>query len=191
MKKTYKNILIVIAILLLLIIVLKALNVKNIILNRVYPKKYQEYVEKYANEYNIDPLLVFSIIKAESNFNKDAKSTSKAKGLMQVMDSTAIEIANKIDEPIMEETLYDPEKNIMIGTKYYSELLKLYNGNTLLALTAYNAGIGTVKEWIQNGIIKEDGSDIENIPYKETNMYVRKIIRNYKIYQYLEENTNE
>lgn len=191
MKKTYKNILIVIAILLLLIIALKALNVKNIILNRVYPKKYQEYVEKYANEYNIDPLLVFSIIKAESNFNKDAKSTSKAKGLMQVMDSTAIEIANKIDEPIMEETLYDPEKNIMIGTKYYSELLKLYNGNTLLALTAYNAGIGTVKEWIQNGIIKEDGSDIENIPYKETNMYVRKIIRNYKIYQYLEENTNE
>lgn len=191
MKKTYKNILIVIAILLLLIIALKALNVKNIILNKVYPKKYQEYVEKYANEYNIDPLLVFSIIKAESNFNKDAKSTSKAKGLMQVMDSTAIEIANKIDEPIMEETLYDPEKNIMIGTKYYSELLKLYNGNTLLALTAYNAGIGTVKEWIQNGIIKEDGSDIENIPYKETNMYVRKIIRNYKIYQYLEENTNE
>ncbi len=191
MKKTYKNILIVIAILLLLIIALKALNVKNIILNKVYPKKYQEYVEKYANEYNIDPLLVFSIIKAESNFNKDAKSTSKAKGLMQVMDSTAIEIANKIDEPIMEETLYDPEKNIMIGTKYYSELLKLYNGNILLALTAYNAGIGTVKEWIQNGIIKEDGSDIENIPYKETNMYVRKIIRNYKIYQYLEENTNE
>lgn len=191
MKKTYKIILIVIAILLLLIIVLKALNVENIILNKLYPKEYQEYVEKYAKEYNIDPLLIFSIIKSESNFNKDAKSTSKAKGLMQVMDSTAIEIANKIDEPIMEETLFDPEKNIMIGTKYYSELLKLYNGNILLALTAYNAGIGTVREWIQNGIIKEDGSDIENIPYKETNMYVRKIIRNYKIYQYLEKNTNE
>lgn len=191
MKKTYKIILIVIAILLLLIIVLKALNVENIILNKLYPKEYQEYVEKYAKEYNIDPLLIFSIIKAESNFNKDAKSTSKAKGLMQVMDSTAIEIANKIDEPIMEETLFDPEKNIMIGTRYYSELLKLYNGNILLALTAYNAGIGTVREWIQNGIIKEDGSDIENIPYKETNMYVRKIIRNYKIYQHLEKNTNE
>jgi len=52
----------------------------------------------------------------------------------------------------------------------------------LLALTAYNAGIGNVNTWIKNGIIKSDGSDIENIPYKETNMYVRKIIRNYKMY---------
>lgn len=186
MKKTYKVMLIVIAIV-LLVIIAKSFNIEDIILQRLYPKTYKEYVEKYAKEYNVDPLLVFSIIKAESNFNKDAKSTSKAKGLMQIMDSTAIEIANKIDEPIEEETLFNPEKNIMIGTKYYSELLNLYNGNMLLALTAYNAGIGNVKEWLEKGIIKTDGSDIENIPYKETNMYVRKIIRNYKIYQRLEE----
>ena len=71
----------------------------------------------------------------------------------------------------------------MIGTKYYAELLKMYDGNMLLALTAYNAGIGNVNDWIKNGTIKKDGSDIENIPYKETNMYVRKIINNYKMYQ--------
>ena len=52
----------------------------------------------------------------------------------------------------------------------------------LLALTAYNAGIGNVRTWIESGIIKEDGSDIENIPYKETNMYVRKILNNYRMY---------
>ena len=93
-------------------------------------------------------------------------------------------MANKIDTSVAEEeSLFDPEKNIMIGVRYYSELLDMYEGNMLLALTAYNAGIGNVNSWITHGIIKKDGSDIENIPYKETNMYVRKIINNYKMYQ--------
>lgn len=54
-----------------------------------------------------------------------------------------------------------------------------------MAISAYNAGIGTIAKWIEEGIIKEDGSDIENIPYKETNNYVRKILKNYKIYKEL------
>lgn len=56
-------------------------------------------------------------------------------------------------------------------------------GNYYLALAAYNAGIGTVQKWIDGGIIRPDGSDIENIPYKETNNYVRKVLKNYRIYQ--------
>lgn len=59
------------------------------------------------------------------------------------------------------------------------------NGNMYLAVAAYNAGIGTVDKWIDQRIIKQDGSDIENIPYKETNNYVRKIIRDYGIYEKL------
>lgn len=174
----------IIIIVILLVLLAKIFDVKIFILKRIYPKTYSEYVEKYSTEYNIDPLLIFSIIKAESNFNKDAKSSSGAQGLMQLMESTATEMANKIEEPLIkQEDLFQPEKNIMIGTRYYSELLNLYDGNMLLALTAYNAGIGNVNKWIENGIIKSDGSDIENIPYKETNMYVRKIIRNYTIYQ--------
>ena len=153
-------------------------------LQKIYPKKYSEYVEKYAQEFNVDPLLIFSMIKAESNFKEKAKSSSGAKGLMQLMEATANEIADKIDEPLVEEeSLLEPEKNIMIGTKYYSELLKNFDGNMLLAITAYNAGMGNVNQWIRDGIIKADGSDIENIPYKETNMYVRKIINNYRMYQ--------
>ena len=181
-----KNFIVLIAIVIILLIVLlaKVFNVKTLILKQIYPKKYSEYVEKYAKEYDVDPLLIFSIIKVESNFDEKAKSSSGAKGLMQLMEATATEIANKIDEPLVEqESLLEPEKNIMIGTKYYSELLEMYDENMLLALTAYNAGIGNVKGWIESGIIKKDGSDIENIPYKETNMYVRKIINNYKIYQ--------
>lgn len=81
--------------------------------------------------------------------------------------------------------LTDERTNIEIGTSYFSKLIKYYDGNYYLAITAYNAGIGTVARWIEEGTIKEDGSDIENIPYKETNNYVRKILKNYKIYKEL------
>lgn len=177
----------VIAIIIILAIILfafaKIFNVKEKILKNIYPKKYEEYVEKYSKEYNVDSLLIFSIIKAESNFNEKAMSSSGAKGLMQLMENTAEEISQNINEPLKSyDNLFNAETNIKIGTKYYADLLKNYNGNMLLALTAYNAGMGNVNQWIEDGIIKNDGSDIENIPYKETNMYVRKIIRNYKMY---------
>ena len=62
--------------------IIKVFKVDKMILKGIYPKKYEDYVEKYSKEYNVDPLIVFSIIKAESNFKKDAKSSSGAKGLM-------------------------------------------------------------------------------------------------------------
>ena len=103
---------------------------------------------------------------------------------MQIMEETAKEIADELDYVYEEEAdLYKPEVNIMIGTRYFANLLKAYEGNTNLALAAYNAGIGNVNKWIKEGIIKSDGSDIENIPFKETNNYVRKILRDYKIYK--------
>ena len=183
MKTIYKIIAVIAILVIVVIIIAKVFNIEQIILQNIYPKKYEEYVEKYAEENNIDPLLKFSIIKAESNFKENAESSSGAVGLMQLMEETAKEIAESMDEPILEkEDLKEAETNIKIGIKYYSILQKNYDGNMLLALTAYNAGIGNVNTWIKNGIIKSDGSDIENIPYKETNMYVRKIIRNYKMY---------
>ena len=183
MKTIYKIIAVIAILVIVVIIIAKVFNIEQIILQNIYPKKYEEYVEKYAEENNIDPLLIFSIIKAESNFKENAESSSGAVGLMQLMEETAKVIAESMDEPISEkEDLKEAETNIKIGIKYYSILQKNYDGNMLLALTAYNAGIGNVNTWIKNGIIKSDGSDIENIPYKETNMYVRKIIRNYKMY---------
>lgn len=162
------------------------LKIQNFILKKIYKTDYSEYVYKYSEENNIDPLLTFAIIKAESNFNRNIKSKSGAIGLMQLIESTAIEQAEEVNEEIIvTESLYNPEINIKIGTKYYSKLIKKYNNNTLLALAAYNAGIGNVDNWIGQGIIKADGSDIENIPFKETNNYVRKIVRDYKIYQNL------
>ena len=168
----YIRIMIIAILIVIVAVIIKISGLYNIILKQIYPKKYSEYVEKY------------SVIKAESNFKETAVSSSGAKGLMQLMNATAEEIANNIDTPLLEDTsLLEAEKNIMIGVKYYSDLYQKYNGNMLLALAAYNAGIGNVNEWIEESIIKEDGSDIENIPFKETNMYVRKIINNYVMYQ--------
>ena len=143
---------------------------------------------KYSQEYNVDENLVYAVIKAESNFDPNAKSSKDAIGLMQLMESTAKDIIKKVDIQISDmelgEKLHEVDININLGTKYLSILLERYN-NIEIAITAYNAGIGTVDNWIEKGIIKADGSDVENIPYKETNNYVRKILRDYKIYKNL------
>lgn len=184
MKKIFKVLIIIILIVLIAgIVLVKMFNVPEKIFKRVYKTDYSEYVYKYAKEYDVDPLMIFAIIKAESNFNPNVVSASGAVGLMQLMDSTAEELCNKMDIFYVKKvSLYNPELNIQLGTKYFSNLMNEYNNNYLLALTAYNAGIGNVKKWIEAGTIKADGSDIENIPYKETNNYVRKIVRDYQIY---------
>lgn len=151
----------------------------------IYKKEYSEYVEKYAKSYNVDENLVYAVIKVESNFKSDAKSNKDAIGLMQLVEGTAKDVSKKVDMQLtdgdLKNQLLKPDININLGTKYLSILLERYN-NIEIAVTAYNAGIGTVDNWIEKGIIKPDGSDIENVPYKETNNYVRKILRDYKIY---------
>ena len=174
-----KIILILMAILFVLLVIL--LNFKNI-QKLIYRQDYSEYVEKYAKEYNVEPLLIYSIIKAESNFDDEAVSSKGATGLMQLMDNTAKEIAtNESLEYVSNESLFDPETNIKLGVKYFADLIAIFK-NEAVALAAYNAGMGTVQGWIDKGTIKADGSDIENIPYNETNMYVRKILNDYGIY---------
>ena len=147
----------------------------------LYKKDYSEYVIKYSQKYEVDENLIYALIKAESNFKADAVSNKNAQGLMQLMFATAEEVANKNGIELTEENILNPDININIGTKYISTLLEKYEC-VELAIAAYNAGIGNVDKWIEKGIIKSDGSDIENIPFKETNTYVRKIMRDYKIY---------
>jgi len=170
-------------IVLLLVILLKIFNIYDLIRKQFYRQEYSEYVNKYAEINEIDPAWIYAIIKVESNFNKDATSNSGARGLMQLMDLTAIEIAKELNLENFEiNMLYEPEINIMIGTKYFNKLLEKYNQNYYLAIAAYNGGIGNVDEWIKKGVINQDGSKIENIPYKETNIYVRKTIKSYVVY---------
>lgn len=181
-----KKVFLIIGMILVIILIFTIFKPIDRILKKLYRLEYSEYVYQYAGENKIDPLLIFAIIKAESNFNRNIQSSRGAIGLMQLMESTAIEMANEVKEEIVvKEALYNPEINIKIGTFYYAYLTKHYEGNEQLALAAYNAGMGNVDRWIAEGIIKKDGSDLEHIPYKETNNYVRKIIRDYKIYQKL------
>ena len=169
----------------IIIIIVFLIILKNPIQKMIYPKTYKEVVSVYHEQYEVDENLIFAVIKAESNFDPNTISAKGAIGLMQLMPDTAKDVAVKngidLDVSNMEQELCKVNKNINIGSKYLSILLQRYN-SVELALAAYNAGIGTVDSWIEKGIIKEDGSNIENIPYKETNQYVRKILRDYKIY---------
>ena len=183
MTKLLKGILIMLVFVLIIYILLfQIFDIKGFILKKIYPKKYEQYVCEYSKEYNVDELLIYSIIKAESNFDEKAKSTANAIGLMQLMDKTATELSNEINNT--KTNLYEPEINIQLGTYYFSILLEKYN-NIGLALAAYNAGMGRVDKWIEEETIKADGTDLENIPFKETNLYVRKILNSYKIYKEL------
>lgn len=190
-KKIIKRMIILIFLLIAIFILIRVVRIQDIILKKVYPIQYSEYVEQYSTQNQLDKYMIYAIIKAESNFNPNVKSQSNAIGLMQLLEETANERSNVIDEQkVTEQDLYNPELNIKLGTSYYAYLLKHYEGNNVLALTAYNAGMGNVDNWIKNGIIRSDGSDIENIPYKETNNYVRKILRDYQMYIKLYEEEN-
>ena len=186
LKNKYK-IVIGTAIMIIIVVILIVLF-KDKLLKILYPKTYSEIISVYAEEYDVEENLIYAVIKAESNFESQAVSNRDAIGLMQIVEETAIDVAKKnnidIDTENIEEEILDIDNNINIGTKYLSTLLTQY-GNIEVALAAYNAGIGTVNNWIEKQVIKADGSDIENIPYKETNNYVRKILRDYRIYNEL------
>ena len=162
-------------------VIINSTNIQKIIQKKIYPKKYETEVSKYAYEYGVDENLIYAVIKAESNFDENAVSRKNAKGLMQLMYDTAVDVAGTIGIKIDEERLLKPDTNINIGTKYLSMLISKY-GNIEVAIAAYNAGSGNVDNWIANEVIKADGTDIENVPFKETNNYIRKILRDYRIY---------
>ena len=148
MKKLIKLI-VFIVIIVLIVNFVNFKDLKNRILTKAYKTDYLEYVEKYADEYNVDKYLIYAIIKAESNFDEKAVSSKGAKGLMQLMQTTAEEIAEKINIEVSEENILEPDININLGTKYISILIKKYE-NINLALAAYNAGSGNVDGWISN-----------------------------------------
>ena len=178
-RKNAKKLLILLVAIILIIIV--AICINKLMIKILYKKEYSEYVSKYSQEYGVEENLIYALIKAESNFEADASSLKGAQGLMQLMFSTAEDVAQKNGIELTDENILEPDININIGTKYISTLLEKYEC-VEIALAAYNAGSGNVDKWIKNDIIKADGSDIENIPFKETNNYVRKIMRDYKIY---------
>ena len=147
----------------------------------MYPLNYVSEVEKYAQEYKMEKAMIEAVMREESRFNEKAISQTGAIGLMQIMPETGNWIAQQLNEENID--LYDPELNIKYGTWYLSELRAEFGGNEVLELAAYNAGRGTVWNWIEQYGWDKDFSDIESIPYEETRKYVKNVLRSYKKYK--------
>ena len=129
----------------------------------VYPYKYAEYINKYSEEYKLDPYLVLAVIKTESNFDKTAVSKKDAKGLMQIMDTTGEWVAKELNiNYFMPSMLFDPDINIKMGCWYLKNLQGEFNNNLDLVLAAYNGGSGNVNKWLS---FEEYSSDGENLDY--------------------------
>lgn len=146
----------------------------------MYPVRYEATVFPLCERYELDPIFVYAVIKTESNFDERAQSSAGAKGLMQITEPTATYIANarKIDR----YDLFSVEDNLDFGCWYFRYLFGRFS-NRQTALAAYNAGEGTVREWLKDASVSPDGATLGEIPYKETANYIKKIAQNYSKYK--------
>ncbi|ODS24652.1 hypothetical protein AB835_02690 [Candidatus Endobugula sertula] len=150
-----------------------------------FPIVHENIIRKNAKQRNISSSLIFAIARQESAWEFDAQSRVGAKGLMQLMPATARETAKKSGLAYSKRKLFDPSYNIALGSRYISDLLKHYNNNRPLAITAYNAGPHRVKRWLAN-IQTQLPTDIwiEIIPFNETRKYVQNVLSYEVIYNY-------
>jgi len=148
-------------------------------INIVRPVFHTEIIEQCAHRYNLDPLLVTALIKVESNFFSRAKSNRGAVGLMQLMPSTARELAAELGyKEFKPADIENPAVNVALGTYYLHKLGEEFRGNQILMLASYNAGNGKVQLWHQqNPLISVE---IDDIPYKETRSYVKDVTWTYQ-----------
>jgi soluble lytic murein transglycosylase len=145
-----------------------------------YPKNSELSVE-VIRAAGVNELVVMSLIRQESAFNERARSPAGAMGLMQIMPRTA----RLVEHTRKRNNLFDPNNNVRIGSKYFSTLLKRYDGDTELALAAYNAGPERVEQWVKRYNVTQRTLFLDLIPFHETRDYVASIARNYFWYSVL------
>jgi soluble lytic murein transglycosylase len=150
----------------------------------VFPRPYWSQISGDAQMQGLDPYLVTSLIRQESEFNPGAVSRANAYGLMQLLPSTAKGLAKKGGERHFNANeLFDPSENVRLGTTYLRQNIDRYGGQVEYALAAYNAGDGPVRQWIASGDYKDVPEWVESIPYTETRDYVQSILRNREVYR--------
>lgn len=148
------------------------------------PIKYRDLIESYSERFRLDPHLVLALIREESFFRPNIVSPAQANGLMQLLYSTARQIASRRGMRITKWDLYKPDINISLGTDYLRELLDRYDNKLHLVLAAYNAGAYRVDSWLRQFGNVPDDQFIEMIPFTETRGYVKNILRNYYYYRF-------
>ena len=151
-----------------------------------YPLKYQEYVEEYAQQFGIDKYLLYAVIKTESSFDPDAKSSAGAIGLTQITEETFSWIKLKLcpGEDLVFEDLYKPDISIRFGAYYFSRCMDRYSGSVETAAAAYHSGWGTVDK-----LLAQQGTKVlVTFPYEQMSNYVYKINKAYASYQEIYQN---
>lgn len=152
-----------------------------------YPLLYTKEVAQNARVNKLDPLLVHALIREESRYNSEALSRSNAIGLMQLLKGTAYGVAKRIGLNLNGvDDIFVPSNNLKMGTGYLAYTLRRFDGNPLLAVASYNGGPGAVRAWYKKH--KSTGSGdfdvfVENIPYRETRDYVKKVFGSYWTYE--------
>ena len=146
----------------------------------VYPTFMYEQMQEASQDADTNPVLMLALTREESYFNENANSYVGATGLMQLMPATAKEI-NRIKNLGLSslEELKNPETNLKLGNHYYKFVLNGLNQNNILAVAAYNGGIGSISRWKKGLEYKDIDEFIEKIPYTETRVYVKKVFRTY------------
>jgi len=152
----------------------------------LFPRPFWTDLKRYSVANNLDPYLVASLIRQESEFNPGAISRANALGLMQVMPNTGKKLAKEIRiKRFRPEQLLIPETNMQLGTRYFKDLLDHFNGTPEYALAAYNAGSDRVEGWLSDGKFRDPQEFVESIPFTETREYVQAIMRNATVYKKL------
>jgi len=152
----------------------------------LFPKPYWTDLRKYSQLNGLDPYLVASLIRQESEFNPMAVSRANAVGLMQLLPSVGKHVAKEIKlKGYNPSQLYTPAVNMQLGTRYFKSMVDKYGGQLEYALAAYNAGSDRVGDWLEQGHYRDAQEFVESIPFTETREYVQAILRNETVYQRL------
>lgn len=151
-------------------------------LDAAYPLKYEEHVERYSKEYNVDKYFVYAVIRTESGFKPDAVSDVGARGLMQIMEDTFEWVKFRMgDEDAVYSDMFNPRTNIQYGCWLLGYLYNEF-GSIEVAAAAYHAGRGNVNKWLKDDRYSSDGVHLDKIPIRDTAHYVSKITRARDIY---------
>jgi len=151
--------------------------------NVFFPLAYWPQVERHTRGTDLDPLFVLALMRQESMFDPAARSPADARGLMQLLPSTAEGVAQRTGQPSPEGKLYDPETNVTLGVAHLHELMAAYGGDPIRTMAAYNGGAAAVAKWQRRfGSLPPD-EFVESITYRETREYVKRVMGNYRRYQ--------
>lgn len=150
----------------------------------LFPRPYWDALQRYSDENGLDPYLVASLIRQESEFNPGAISHANAYGLMQLLPRTGKGEAKKTGmQHFSTDSLLDPTTNIELGTHYFRQMVDHFGGQIEYALAAYNAGEERVEDWRSSGTYRDIDEFVESIPFTETREYVQAIVRNAAVYK--------